>query len=322
VTASFGRWADEEARPDSVGQADAVAREIITQLARRRATSGFSQAHIARLMQTSQSAVARLESGRHDVQLSTLIRYAEALGLSLNLVEDAEAPTGDSNENPGPRDATPEGRPGGSAVITEMLDRPDPEQVLTWRQREILQAIKDFVQERGRPPSMREIGEAVGLASTSSVASQLANLQRKGYLHRRPQLVEVRLSGDALASREFRPEKDKTAGLPGVYVFRLPRELLIGEGALSLVQVVGDSMSGAAIIDGDWAVIRQSSSGQDGLRDDSLVAAEIDGVPTVGTYNQSDGHIRLGPCDRAYMPAVDDEKVSMIGRVIAIVHGV
>ena len=315
--ASSGHWSAAEAGPDPAGQADAAARELIARLTRQRAASGLSQAHIAKLIQTSQSAIARLESGRHDVQLSTLTRYAGALGLSLDLAGDPQAPAGDSAENPRPHaDARPEGRPGVSAMITRVPDRSDPDHVLTWRQRKVLQVIRDFVQERGYPPSMREIGEAVGLASTSSVALQLENLQRKGYLHRRPRIVEVRLPGDAAAWPELRLDEGETAEMPRVDT--LPRELL-GAGMLSLVQVVGDSMSGAAITDGDWAVVRQQTSAQDGgLRDGHLVAVEIDGVPTVRTYKQSDGHIRLSP---AYMPTVDDEKVGILGRVIAVVRG-
>src|SRR5580700_3745592 len=94
----------------------------------------------------------------------------------------------------------PKGRPGrkpkGSVpvVVPETPDRPDPDHVLTWRQRKVLQVIRESVQKRGYPPSMREIGEAVGLTSTSSVSYQLSTLQRKGYLHRdvgRPRTVEV-----------------------------------------------------------------------------------------------------------------------------------
>ena len=310
-----GRWSAEEAGPDP------VALELITRLTRQRAASGLSQAHIAKLMQTSQSAIARLESGRHDVQLSTLTRYAGALGFSLDLAGDAQAPSGDSAENPGPHaDARPEGRPRVSAMIRRMPDRSDPGHVLTWRQRKVLHVIKDFVQERGYPPSMREIGEAVGLASTSSVAFQLENLQRMGYLHRQPRIVEVRLPGDP-AWPEPGPAEGETAGIPGVEIFRLPKQLL-GEGPLSLRKVVDDSMSGAAITDGDWVVVRQQSSARDGgLRDGYLVAADIDGVTAIRTYKQSDGHVRLSPCDPAYMPTVDDEKASILGRVIAVVRG-
>src|SRR6201998_2997830 len=98
----------------------------------------------------------------------------------------------------------PKGRPGrkpkGSVptVVADLPDKPDPDHVLTWRQRKVLQVIRDSVQKRGYPPSMREIGEAVGLTSTSSVSYQLSTLQKKGYLHRdvgRPRTVEVRLPG-------------------------------------------------------------------------------------------------------------------------------
>jgi DNA-binding XRE family transcriptional regulator len=96
------------------------------------------------------------------------------------------------------------GRPGrkpkGSAPVMalETPDRPDPDHVLTWRQRKILRAIRESVQQRGYPPSMREIGDAVGLTSTASVGYQLTTLQRKGYLHRgagRARTMEVRLPG-------------------------------------------------------------------------------------------------------------------------------
>jgi repressor LexA len=329
VTASPDRGSAADADPESVGQTDAVAhaRELIARLARRRAASGLSQTQVARLMRTSQSAVARLESGRHGVELATLIRYAGVLGGSLNFVEDAETPAWDSTENPGPHaDARPTGRPGRkpaegiSAMITEMPDGPDPDHVLTWRQRKVLQVMRDFVQERGYPPSMREIGDAVGLASTSSVAFQLATLQRRGYLHRRPRIVEVRLPGDPAGRHEPGLEEDETAGMPGIDIFPLPGALL-GEGTLFLLKVIGDSMTGAAITDGDWVVVRQQSSAQDGdLRDGDLVAADIDGVATIRTFKQSDGHFCLSPHNSAYMPTSLDEKVSILGRVLAVLR--
>jgi len=98
----------------------------------------------------------------------------------------------------------PKGRPGrkpkGSVpvVVPETPDKPDPDHVLTWRQRKILRAIRESVQERGYPPSLREIGDVVGLTSTASVGYQLSTLQRKGYLHRgmgRARTIEVRLPG-------------------------------------------------------------------------------------------------------------------------------
>src|SRR5215469_11461187 len=84
----------------------------------------------------------------------------------------------------------PRGKPGrrpkGSVptIVADIPDKPDPGHVLTWRQRKVLQVIRDSVQRRGYPPSMREIGEAVGLTSTSSVSYQLSTLQAKGYLRR------------------------------------------------------------------------------------------------------------------------------------------
>ena len=122
----------------------------------------------------------------------------------------------------------PKGRPGrkpkGSVpvVVPETPDKPDPNHVLTWRQRKVLQVIRESVQQRGYPPSMREIGEAVGLTSTSSVSYQLSTLQKKGYLHRdvgRPRTVEVRLPGHPAVrpepSREPARDEDEASDIPG-----------------------------------------------------------------------------------------------------------
>ena len=191
----------------------------------------------------------------------------------------------------------PKGRPGrkpkGSVpvVVPETPDKPDPNHVLTWRQRKVLQVIRESVQQRGYPPSMREIGEAVGLTSTSSVSYQLSTLQKKGYLHRdvgRPRTVEVRLPGHPAVrpepSREPSRDEEEAGDIPGfdipsqeaAYVplvgriaaggpilaeqaiedvFPLPRQL-VGEGTLFLLKVAGDSMMNAAITDGDWVVVR------------------------------------------------------------------
>ena len=198
-------------------------------------------------------------------------------------------------------------------MITEMPDRPDLDHVLTWRQQKVLEVIRGSVQERGYSPSMREIGEAVGLASTSSVAFQLATLQRKGYLRRSPRIVEVRLPGDPAAQPEPGPEQGRAADMPGIAIFSLPGQV-VGDSALVLHKI-GDSMIGAAITDGDWVVVRQRPSAQaDDLRDGDLVAAEIDGVAMVGTLKQSGGQVCLSP-----MPTLD-EKVSILGRVVAVLR--
>jgi repressor LexA len=152
----------------------------------------------------------------------------------------------------------PKGRPGrkpkGSVpmVVGETPDKPDPGHVLTWRQRKILRAIRESVQRRGYPPSMLEIGEAVGLTSTSSVSYQLRILQRKGYLHRdvgRARTMELRLPG--------RP------GIPSIDISSQE-----AEGTLFLLKVIGDPMINAAIADGDWVVVRQPD-----VQDGDIVAA-------------------------------------------------
>jgi repressor LexA len=251
------------------------------------------------------------------------------------------------------------GRPGrkpkGSVpvIAPKTPDRPDPDHVLTWRQRKVLRAIRESVQKRGYPPSMREIGEAVGLTTTSSVAYQLSTLQRKGYLHRdvgRARTMEVRLPGrppvrpeDAVAG-SARDEAER-ADLPRIDipsqeaayvpllgriatdgpilaeqyvedVFPLPRQL-VGEGTLFLLKVVGDSMIGAAIADGDWVVIRQQEDVQNG----DVVAAVLDGEPTVKTFKRGDGHAWLIPHNPAYTPTLGDQ-ASILGRVVAVLRRV
>lgn len=213
--------------PDpSSGQPDARERnrQLIARLARRRAELGLSQAEVARRMQTSQSAVARLESGQHNARLSTMTQYAEALGLLRDPAEPskrlpldfAESPAtlpGDfSREHGETADASrrvheyltrllpaepfpapgPESQPGRKPevsrpwVVIEAPDHADPDRALTGRQREILQFIEECAQRQGFPPTFREIAEGVGLSSASSVAFQMSALERKGYLRRAP----------------------------------------------------------------------------------------------------------------------------------------
>ena len=173
---------------------------------------------------------------------------------------------------------------------------------LTERQRTILDVIRASVTSRGYPPSIREIGDAVGLTSTSSVAHQLRTLERKGYLRRdpnRPRAVDVRggedtatpvatdvAGSDALPEPTYVPVLGRiAAGGPILAeeavedVFPLPREL-VGEGSLFMLKVVGESMVDAAICDGDWVVIRQQNVADNG----DIVAAMIDGEATVKTF--------------------------------------
>ena len=241
------------------------------------------------------------------------------------------------------------GRPGrkpkGSVptVVADLPDKPDPDHVLTWRQRKVLQVIRDSVQRRGYPPSMREIGEAVGLTSTSSVSYQLSTLQRKGYLRRdigRPRTVEVRLPGHPairpgpgldeqptmdIASQEaaYVPMVGRIAAggpiLAEQYIediFPLPRQI-VGEGNLFLLKVVGDSMINAAIADGDWVVVRQQPDAVNG----DIVAAMIDGEATVKTFKRSDRHVWLMPHNPDYTP-IPGNDATILGKVVAVLRRV
>jgi repressor LexA len=224
--------------------------------------------------------------------------------------------------------------PAKGGTVREIPDGPADSTGLTPRQRRVLEVIRDSVERRGYPPSMREIGEAVGLTSTSSVAHQLATLQRKGYLRRdanRPRAVEVTVPGglphDATGEGDSRPAPAYVpvvgriaAGGPILAeqaisdVFPLPREI-VGEGTLFLLTVSGDSMVDAAITDGDWVVVRQQSVAENG----DIVAAMIDGEATVKTFKRRDGHIWLLPSNPAYEPIPGDE-ATVLGRVVAVLR--
>lgn len=229
-------------------------------------------------------------------------------------------------------------------VVTEMPDSAPDEAGLSTRQRRILEMIRDHMRRQGYPPSVREIGEAVGLTSTSSVAHQLGTLQRKGFLRRdanRPRAVDVRLPEAAEYDRagddagpddeaERRAAQPRPAYVPVVGriaaggpvlaeqavtdVFPLPREL-VGEGTLFLLRVVGDSMVDAAITDGDWVVIRQQPTANNG----DIVAAMIDGEATVKTFKRRDGHVWLLPHNPAYEPIAGDG-ATILGRVVTVLR--
>ena len=211
---------------------------------------------------------------------------------------------------------------------------------LTERQRTILQVIRASVSNRGYPPSIREIGDAVGLTSTSSVAHQLRTLEKKGYLRRdpnRPRAVDARgademvtpivttdvAGSDALPEPTFVPVLGRiAAGGPILAeeavedVFPLPKQV-VGEGTLFLLQVKGDSMIDAAICDGDWVVVRQQQVADNG----DIVAAMLDGEATVKTFKRRDGHVWLMPHNPAFEPIPGDE-ATVLGRVTAVLRRV
>lgn len=207
---------------------------------------------------------------------------------------------------------------------------------LTARQRGVLEVIRKSVRERGYPPSIREIGDAVGLTSTSSVAHQLRTLERKGLLkrdHNRPRAVNVQDATDPTTPNEaaigdlptptFVPVLGRiAAGGPILAeeavedVFPLPREL-VGDGSLFLLRVVGESMIDAAICDGDWVVVRQQNVADNG----DIVAAMIDGEATVKTFKRKDGHVWLMPHNPLFEPIPGDD-AAILGKVVTVMRRV
>ncbi|MEO7746265.1 MAG: transcriptional repressor LexA [Actinomycetota bacterium] len=238
------------------------------------------------------------------------------------------------------------GRP--KADVHELHERDAPDG-LTVRQRRVLETIRDAIERHGYPPSMREIGEAAGLASPSSVAHQLAALQRKGFLRRdpnRPRAMEVvspdatlgsdgvaepaplrAVDADETGAGDQRPTPSYVpvvgqiaAGGPMLAeqvvedVFPLPRQI-VGEGTLFLLKVVGESMVDAAICDGDWVVVRQQQVAENG----DIVAAMIDGEATVKTFKRRDGHVWLKPHNPAFSP-INGDDATVLGRVTAVLR--
>ena len=203
---------------------------------------------------------------------------------------------------------------------------------LTPVRRKIVEVIDDSVRRHGYAPSMREIGEAVGLASTSSVSYQLSVLEREGYLSRaarRPRTAALRAPAPSAAEPALArvPLVGRVAaGIPILAdqhieeVFALPRQL-VGDGELIMLRVVGDSMIDAAITDGDWVVVRRESDIENG----DIVAAMIesdasaDREATVKTFKKRDGHVWLIPHNPAYVPILGDN-ATIVGKVVAVLR--
>jgi repressor LexA len=226
------------------------------------------------------------------------------------------------------------------ATVHTLPDGPAGADGLTARQRLVLETIRASVEQRGYPPSMREIGEAVGLTSPSSVKHQLMALERKGYVRRdphRPRAIEVVHPDDSRtiggldasedADRDARPTPSYVpvvgriaAGGPILAeqvvedVFPLPRQL-VGDGDLFLLKVVGDSMIDAAICDGDWVVVRRQPVAENG----EIVAAMLDGEATVKTLKRTAEHVWLLPQNPAYSP-IDGDDAVVLGRVVSVLR--
>ena len=218
-----------------------------------------------------------------------------------------------------------------------MQDETRRRTTLSNKQQAILEYVQRSVSSRGYPPSMREIGDAVGLASLSSVSYQLDQLELSGYLRRdpnRPRAMEVLIDVPAASEPDFTaaPAFGDAAMVPLVgriaagipitadqmveEVLPLPRQL-VGKGELFMLKVVGESMIDAAICDGDFVVIRQQKTAENG----EIVAAMLDGEATVKVFRQRDGHTWLLPRNTSFEPILGDD-AQVLGKVVAVLRSV
>lgn len=243
-----------------------------------------------------------------------------------------------------------------NADVTELPDGPADSSGLTARQRKVLEFLRDEIEKRGYPPSMREIGAAVGLTSTSSVAHQLRTLEGLGYVKRdpnRPRALEIFLpdvmaalrSPHAVSSAVPESESETTFDETGINdamptatnvplvgriaaggpilaeerveeIFPMPKSL-VGDGTLFMLEVSGDSMVDAAICSGDYVVIRQQPNAENG----EIVAAMLDGEATVKTFQRKDGKVWLLPHNDDYSP-IDGTHATILGKVTAVLRRV
>lgn len=237
-----------------------------------------------------------------------------------------------------------------NADVTELPDGPADSSGLTTRQRKVLEFLRDEIEKRGYPPSMREIGAAVGLTSTSSVAHQLRALEGLGYVKRdpnRPRALEIFLPDVMAARRSMSASSDakstfdetgindaapSAVNIPMVgriaaggpilaeqrveEIFPMPKSL-VGDGTLFMLEVSGDSMIDAAICSGDYVVIRQQPDAENG----EIVAAMLDGEATVKTFQRKDGQVWLLPHNDDYSP-IDGTHATILGKVTAVIRRV
>ena len=205
-------------------------------------------------------------------------------------------------------------------------------ETLTGKRLEILEFIGDSLRERGYPPSVREIGGAVGLTSSSTVHAHLAELQREGYLRRdptKPRAIEVRFDPSSRAALAARPVRhvplvgDVAAGT-GVLASENVEELLplpedfTGTGSLFMLRVRGDSMVEAGILDGDFVVVRQQPDADNG---DVVVAGIPGDEATVKTFARRRHKIVLSPANPAMSPMeFDPDDVVVYGRVVTVLR--
>ncbi len=195
------------------------------------------------------------------------------------------------------------------------------------RQEDILSFIKSEVKKKGYPPSVREIGEAVGLASSSTVHGHLARLESKGFIRRdptKPRAIEI-LDPEGLEAMKPGvlnvPLVGKvTAGLPITAIenieeyFPLPESFGTTEDQLFMLEIVGNSMIEAGILNGDHVIVKQQQSAQNG---EIVVAMTEDDEATVKRFFKEKDYFRLQPENSSMDPIIVDN-VSILGKVVGV----
>ena len=200
--------------------------------------------------------------------------------------------------------------------------------ILSKRQEEILSFIKNHVDAKGYPPSVREIGEAVGLASSSTVHGHLARLEKKGFIRRdptKPRAIEILLQEEENSipktSASFIPVIGKvTAGIPITAVENIeeyipvPNSTIHSDEQLFVLIIDGDSMIEAGILDGDKVIVKQQHTAENG---DIVVAMTDEGEATVKRFFKEKDHIRLQPENSSMDPLIYSD-VSILGKVVGL----
>ncbi|WP_127499598.1 transcriptional repressor LexA [Actinoplanes solisilvae] len=193
---------------------------------------------------------------------------------------------------------------------------------LSKRQRQIFSMIREWIDQHGYPPTIREIGAAVGLDSPSSVAHQLKVLEDRGYIRRGARgsrAIDVRTPGEQ-GNVPVPVLGTIAAGTPILADEHIDEEItlplsLVGHGTLFALKVKGDSMIEAAICDGDTVVVRQQQVADNG----DIVAAMIEGEATVKVFRRNGGHIELVPRNAAY-DIIPGDDATILGKVVTVLR--
>ena len=201
------------------------------------------------------------------------------------------------------------------------------EDMLSERQRNILKFVRDFINRKGYPPAVREIGTAVGLSSSASVHNHLKKLQEYGFIQRdaaKPRALELMSESDAWRNKLLVPVPlvgKVTAGNPILAVenieetYPIPRDLIGCDDDVFMLSVCGDSMINAGILDHDYIIARKQNFANNG----DIVVALIDGEETtVKRYFRELRSVRLQPENDKYQPITGSDNIQVLGKVISV----